>query len=152
MKIPGYRRTRRAPGVTKYTRAPAGKETHSTYETDQPWVVYHYGLTHDGYWPPWRSTRVLGRMKIICECAVCGHSEKLTLKMPRFGLIEPPKGGKHPERVRFLLAHVHKDQPPPMAWAKPLLNLAAYKGGLDLEALALRLEADLAASTENLEA
>jgi hypothetical protein len=119
------------------------EESLSTYETDQPWVVYRYGLTHDGWWPLWRSTRVLGRMKIVCECAICGDRTTLALRIPRFGTIKPPKGGKHVARLRYLMAHVHRDRPSPMAWARPLLNMAAHPGGLDLDALAMRLEADL---------
>ncbi len=119
----------------------------SNYDTDQPWVVYHYGLTHDRYWPPWRSTRVLGVAKVKCECAVCGEVRVVKAQIPRFG--DPnPSGAHHPERLRFLLDHLHSDRPSPMAWAKPLLNPAAHPGGrIDLDALALRLEADLAAAT-----
>lgn len=53
------------------------------------------------------------------------------------------------ERIKFLLAHLHRDQPHPMAWAKPLLNPAAHPGGIDLDLLAMRLEADLRASGES---
>ena len=45
--------------------------------------------------------------------------------------------------------HLHRDQPHPMAWAKPLLNPAAHPGGIDLDLLAMRLEADLRASGES---
>jgi hypothetical protein len=106
----------------------------STYETDQPWVAYHY-LTTD------RRTRITGRSKIECECAVCGERRVVTLKIPRTGPV--PDRGRHPERVRFLLDHLHRDRPNPMAWARPLLNPAAHKGGIDLDLLAMRLEADL---------
>lgn len=140
---PDYEKKDVAPGITTFKRMPAGKDTVSKFDTDQPWVVYHYGLTHDGYWPPWSSTRFLGHSKIICECAICGDRSVLKMKMPRFGPVPEPKGGKHEQRIRYLLAHVHKDRPAPMAWAKPLLNPAAHAGGLDLDALAMRLEADL---------
>jgi hypothetical protein len=112
---------------------------HSTYDTDQPWVVYHY-LTTD------RRTRITGRSRIACECAVCGTREVLTIRIPRVGPITGPKAGKHPERIRFLLAHIHKDRPHPMAWARPLLNPAAHTSGLDLNLLTMRLEADLRAA------
>lgn len=112
---------------------------YSTYEVDQPWVVYHYQTTD-------RRTRITGVAKIMCECAVCGERETIRFRIPRFGKIVDR--GKHPERIRFLLAHVHKDSAThPMAWARPLLNPAAYPGGLDLDLLAMRLEADLRDAT-----
>lgn len=114
----------------------------STYDVDQPWVAYHYGRTHDGWWPFWTSTRVIGRCKIECECAVCGYREVFTMKIPRFGSVNP-EGRKHPLRLKFLAQHAHPDRGAPMSWAKPLLNPAAHPGGLDLEALAMRLEADI---------
>lgn len=116
---------------------------YSTYETTQPWVAYHYGLTHDGWWPFWTSTRFLGRSKIGMECAVCGRYEVANMPIPRFGPVPAPKSGRHPMRERFLAEHEHPDRGSPMSWAKPLLNPAAHKGGVDLDALAMRLEADM---------
>lgn len=108
---------------------------HSTYETDQPWVVYHYRTTD-------RRTRITGRSKIECECAVCGERRLVTLRIPRFGPVVDR--GRHPERIRFLLDHLHRGETQhPMAWARPLLNMAAHPKGIDLDALAMRLEADL---------
>lgn len=115
----------------------------STYETTQPWVLYRYGLTHDGWWPFWNSTRVLGRAKIGMECMVCGARETANLRMPRFGPVPEPEGGRHPARVAFLKAHQHPDRGHPMSWAKPLANLAAHEGGASLDMLAMRIEADL---------
>lgn len=112
-----------------------------TYETSQPWVIYRY-LTTD------RRTRLTGRSRIKCECAICGESKTLILRIPRFGPVPKPEGGRHPERIRFLLAHVHPDRPHPMAWAKPLLNPAAHPGGMDLDLLAMRLEAELRVGQE----
>lgn len=110
---------------------------HSTYETEQPWVVYHY-LTTD------RRTRITGRSVIECECAVCGERRKVRIRIPRFGRVPAPVGGRHPERVRFLLDHLHRgEERHPMSWARPLLNLAAHQGGVDLDLLAMRLEAEL---------
>lgn len=106
------------------------------YETKQPWVVYRY-LTSD------RRSRITGRAKIECECSVCGGREVLTLRIPRFGPVPLPKGGRHPERVRFLLEHVHPERPHPMAWQRPLLNPAAHADGIDLDLLAMRLQAEL---------
>lgn len=116
----------------------------STYDTDQPWVVYHYGRTSDRFWPPWKSNRVLGRAAIDCQCAICGVTERVWVKIPRFGPVD--RYDKHPARIRFLLTHLHEDRPPMMAWALPLLNPAA--GPVDLDALAMRLQADLM-SAEN---
>lgn len=118
-----------------------------TYETDQPWVCYRYGRTHDKWWPLWSSTRVLGRAGIDAECCVCGDRTTLWLKMPRFGPVPKPKGGRHPARLRYLKAHLHPDQGHPISWARPLRNLAAFgPQGLNLDLLAARLEAELNAS------
>lgn len=116
---------------------------HSTYETTQPWVAYHYGLTHDLWWPIKGSTRWWGRSKIVMECAVCGRRETAVMRIPRWGPVPAPASGRHPVRERFLAEHAHPDRGAPMSWAKPLLNPAAHEGGVDLDALAMRLEADL---------
>lgn len=106
---------------------------HRTYEVDQPWVIYSY-LSRDD------RTRITGRSIVECECAICGERRRLKLRIPRVGPI--PDNGKHVERLRFLHEHVHPDRPAQMAWARPLLNPFA-SGPLDLDALAMRLEADL---------
>lgn len=120
-------------------------EFHSTFEVGQPWVVYHYGLTHDGWWPFWNSTRFLGVAKVICECAVCGDHTVITAKIPRVGPVPTPatKSGRHPLRERYLAEHAHPDRGAPFSWAKPMLNPAAHEGGLDLDQFTMRLEADL---------
>jgi hypothetical protein len=115
--------------------------TMSTYETTQPWVLYHYGLTHDRWWPFWNSTRVLGRAKIAMQCMVCGGREVARFRIPRFGSV--PDRGHHPLRRAFLVEHAHPDRGAPMSWAVPLANLAAHPNGLNLDALAMRLEADI---------
>ena len=109
---------------------------HRTYEEDQPWVVYEY-LTTD------KRTRITGRSRIEATCAVCGQCVVLVMRIPRFGAI--PDRGRHPKRVKFLLDHVHQDRRNPMSWAVPLLNPAAHAGGIDLDLLAMRLEAELRA-------
>lgn len=114
-----------------------------TYETTQPWVIYRYGLTHDKWWPIWNSTHLLGRARIECECAVCGHRKVLSIRIPRLGPVTTPESGRHPAREQFLAEHTHPDRGAPMSWARPLLNPEAHVGGLDLDALAMRLEADL---------
>lgn len=108
------------------------EQVRTTVETTQPWVVYHYGLTHDRWWPFWNSTRVLGRARIRLTCAVCG-----------VGPVPVPASGRHPERERFLAEHTHPDRGHPMSWAMPLLNPQAHQGGMDIDLLAARLEADL---------
>lgn len=118
-----------------------GGESRTMYDTDQPWVVYRYGLTHDVWWPFWSSTRVLGRARIEHQCAVCGERRVVTIRMPRFGPIHD--AGKHPARRAFLRVHLHPDRGAPMSWAMPFLNPAAMTGGIDLDAFAMRLEADL---------
>lgn len=112
------------------------------YDTDQPWVIYTYGLTHDGWWPFWSSTRVLGFARIGMECMVCGKTEVAKIRCPRLGAVPVPPTGKHERRMRFLGEHEHADRGAPMSWARPLRNLAAHNRGLDLDALAMRLEAD----------
>jgi hypothetical protein len=114
-----------------------------TYETTQPWVTYHYGLTHDKWWPFWNSTRFLGRARMRLACMVCGNQTVVSLRIPRFGSVPEPEGGRHPERKRYLAEHAHPDRGHPMSWAVPLRNLAAHPGGMNLDLFAARLEADL---------
>lgn len=117
--------------------------THETFETTQPWVTYTYGLTHDQWWPLWSSTRILGRARIRATCCVCGHSEVITMRIPRFGEVPAPESGRHPLRQRFLDEHAHPDRGHPMSWALPLRNPDAHPGGLNLEVFGMRLEADM---------
>lgn len=114
--------------------------SYSTYETDSPWVVYHYGLTHDGWWPFWNSTRILGRAKIAAECAICGVREVLAMKIPRFGPVEDK--GKHPKRLEFLAAHAHPDKPGVEHWARPLL---VPHVGVNLDAIGKRIVREITA-------
>lgn len=106
------------------------------YDTDAPWVCWQF-LSTDA------RTRVTGRMVVLMDCCVCGESRKLRLRIPRTGAI--PERGKHPARARFILDHLHPDRGNPMSWAKPLRNPAAFANGIDLDLLAMRLEADLSA-------
>lgn len=117
-------------------------KTMSTAEAGMPWITYHYGLTHDLWWPFWTSTRVLGRMRIKVACAVCGAEKVLSLRIPRFGAI--PDRGHHPARRAWMREHAHPDRGHPMSWAKPLTNMNNFGSeGLPLDLLAMRLEADL---------
>lgn len=123
--------------------SPVRGDLMQTYEAEQPWIIYTYGACHDKFWPPWRSTRVLGVTNIGMECAVCGQRQAAVLRIPRFGAIPEPEGGRHKTRLRFMLDHLHEDRGHQMSWARPLLNPMAG-GGLDLDLLKMRLEADLA--------
>jgi hypothetical protein len=119
-------------------RRTTDSEGASRYDTDYPWITWRF-LDTDA------RTRITGLSRIACTCAVCGRTERIALRIPRFGPIPAPPGGKHLERLRFIARHFHADRPHPMAWAKPLLNVSAHEGGLDLDLLAMRLEADLRA-------
>lgn len=117
---------------------------HEVAEATQPWVIYTYGRTHDGWWPLRNSTRILGHAKIGMECCVCGHTEIAKLRIPRVGAVPEPASGRHAERERFLAEHAHPDRGNPMAWARPLRNFNVFgSGGLDVEQLAMRIQADM---------
>lgn len=121
-------------------RAPGRDDGAERYDTDQPWICWRF-LTTDA------RTRLTGRSVVLMDCCVCGEREKVCIRIPRFGAVPAPPGGRHVERMRFMLKHLHPDKPHPIAWAKPLRNLAAFgPGGLDLDLLAMRLEADLRAA------
>jgi len=99
----------------------------AAYDTDQPWIIYEYGRTHDKWWPPWSSTRVLGYALIGCRCCICGDRTVLKIKMPRFGPVTKTVG-KHERRMAYLAKHEHHDRnDAPMTWAQPLANLAALR-------------------------
>lgn len=100
-----------------------------TYEVGSPWVTYHY-LTTDA------QTRITGRSRIRLACAICGHEETLTLRIPRVGPVPEPKGGRHPKRVEFVRAHQHTadERRDRTTWAKPLRNIAGL-GSVDLAAI-----------------
>ena len=115
---------------------PTRDEGAERYDTDQPWICWRF-LNTDA------RTRITGRSVVLMDCCVCGRREKLRIKIPRFGPVPIPPGGRHAERLRFMLDHLHPDKGHPMSWAKPLRNPFGQKGGLDLNLLAMRLEADL---------
>jgi hypothetical protein len=116
---------------------PTREEGAERYDTDQPWICWTF-LTTDA------RTRITGRSVIVMDCCVCGRKKKVSIRLPRFGPVPIPPGGRHAERIRFMLDHLHPDKPHPIAWAKPLRNTAAHPGGgIDLDLLAMRLEADL---------
>ena len=100
-----------------------------TYEVGSPWITYHY-LTTD------RRTRITGRSKILLACAICGHEEVLTIRIPRVGPVPMPQGGRHPQRVEFVRAHQHTaaERGDRARWAKPMRNVAGL-GQVDLAAI-----------------
>jgi hypothetical protein len=107
-----------------------------TYETDAPWVTWTW-LSTD------RETRFTGRMRMRLTCCVCGKREVIRPRIPRFGPVPEPPGGVHPERVAAKERHAHPDRGHPMSWALPLRNPLGQSGGLNLDLMAMRLEADL---------
>lgn len=120
-----------------------GDKWMTTAETAQPWIVYTYGLTHDKWWPCWNSTRVLGRAKIKMTCAVCGQTEIAKIRIPRIGPAPEPRLGRHAARLLFLFEHRHiKSMTHPMSWALPFLNPGVHQGGINLDLLVMRLQAD----------
>lgn len=96
-------------------------------EESQPWVLYVYGLTHDGLWPLRTSTRLLGYARIRCECMVCGDRTVMQLPIPRLRRVPRPANGRHPARENYLRAHEHPDRGHPIFWAQPLRNLHAIR-------------------------
>lgn len=114
--------------------APTRSEGAERYDTDQPWICWCFCSTD-------ARTRITGRMIVLMDCCVCGRQRKLRLPIPRFGPV--PDQGKHPARLRFMLDHLHSDKGHPMAWANPLRNPFGQREGIDLNLLAMRLEADL---------
>lgn len=109
--------------------------THRTYEANQPWVTYTYPYTDA------ECDRRGLLAHVVMECIVCGVTEDWTVRADEKP--KPQVGGYAPERRAFLAAHSHPDRGAPMSWAKPLANPAAHPGGIDPDALAMRLEADL---------
>jgi hypothetical protein len=114
---------------------PSHEEGSERYDTDQPWICWTF-LSTDA------RTRITGRSVVLMDCCVCGQKRKVRIRIPRVGPV--PDNGKHVERLRFMRDHLHPEKPHPITWAKPLRNLAVFgTGGLDLDLLAMRLEADL---------
>jgi hypothetical protein len=122
--------------VTDVFATPTKDEGAERYDTDQPWICWRF-LSTDA------RTRITGHSTVLMDCCVCGRREKVRIRISRFGPVPMPPGGRHVERLRFMLAHLHPDRGHPMSWAKPLRNVAAMGGKIDLNLLAMRLEADL---------
>jgi hypothetical protein len=98
------------------------QEIYETFETGQPWITWTY--LHPDWW-----TRVFGKTQVEAVCCICGHRETITVRMPRFGPVSAPAGGRHPTRVKFCSEHVHRlQQQAPETWVLPLRNPAALSG------------------------
>lgn len=108
---------------------------YETYEVEQPWVIYTYPYTDA------ECDRRGLLAHVVMECIVCGDTEDWTVKAGEEP--KPQVNGYAAERVDFLLTHRHPDRGSPMSWARPLRNVAAHPGGMDVDALAMRLEADI---------
>lgn len=133
----GWHKARPAPGVTLSWRH--GDELRQTYETTAPWVTWLW-LSSD------RETRITGRSLLQLTCAVCGKRETVRIRIPRVGPVPEPIDGIHPARKAAIARHAHPERGHPMSWAKPLLNPAAHTGGVELDLLAMRLDADVNAT------
>lgn len=107
-----------------------------TYEIDAPWVTWTW-LSSD------RETRITGRSRLKLTCCVCGKREIVRVPIPRIGPVTPPSGGVHPARIAAKERHAHPDRGHPMSWALPMRNPDAHPGGLNIDLLAARLEADI---------
>lgn len=90
-----------------------------------------------------RETRITGRVRMRMTCCVCGKRETIRPRIPRWGPVPEPPNGVHPERLGAIERHQHPDKGHPMSWALPLRNMGVFGGGLDLDLLGARLEADL---------
>lgn len=96
-----------------------------TYETTAPWITWTW-LSDD------RETRITGRMRHRMTCCICGKSEVIRPRIPRWGPVPQPAGGIHPERLRAIERHAHPGLRDPADWALPLRNPDAWAGGLPL--------------------
>lgn len=98
-----------------------------TYETDAPWVTWTW-LSTD------RETRITGRMRMRMECCICGAVEIVRPRIPRWGPVPIPEGGRHAVRVAAVERHHHTDRRNPILWRKPLRNLSAL-GNTSIESV-----------------
>lgn len=117
-----------------------------TYQVDQPWVCITYLMTDA------EADANQGESRAQFDCCICGEKEVVNFILPGaddpcWKTVDPEKGLPEAHRLltRFKLAHLHPDRKgqPMMMWAKPLRNLAALGGVIDLEQLKARLEQDL---------
>lgn len=112
-----------------------GPSTHSwgtettrrqTYETDAPWITWTW-LSLD------RETRITGHSRMKLTCCICGKSEVIRIRIPRWGPVPIPEGGVHTERHKARERHAHPDRRDPADWVLPFRNMAAFPAGLPLD-------------------
>lgn len=98
-----------------------------TYEINAPWITWTWLATD-------RETRFTGRMRMRLTCCICGQTEIVRPRIPRFGPVPEPEGGIHPERHKAIERHSHPGQRDPVDWALPFRNTAAWWDGVPLSA------------------
>lgn len=98
-----------------------------TYETTAPWITWTW-LSLD------RETRITGRSRMRLTCCICGLSEIIRIRIPRWGPVPEPEGGVHIERLRAIERHAHPDRRNPADWALPFRNPAGWGQGIPIEA------------------
>jgi hypothetical protein len=112
---------------------------------ETPWVIIGYMNTDE-------ECDKSGFLNYRLECCICGVIEHGCIKWPPkddpiWNDIDPMKGlsDAYQRRTTFQLLHLHPDRQnnPILTWAKPLKNLDAIGGTVDLEALAQRLRDSL---------
>lgn len=98
---------------------------HEWAEADAPWVTWTLPYTD-------RLTRVTGYATAELTCCICGAQEVHRARVPRWGPVPEPEGGRHRYRLEAIARHDHPDQRDPRDWALPLRNLAAGADVLDI--------------------
>jgi hypothetical protein len=118
------------------------------YLIEMPWICITY-LTTDA-----EADANGGQGKAILDCCICGVAEEKVFTLPAeddpvWATVDPQKGlpEAYEMRLAFQVAHLHdngNEYPDPMMiWAKPLRNMAALKGGVNLQQLRERLMAEI---------
>ena len=89
---------------------------HEWAEADAPWVTWTLPYTD-------RMTRLAGRSTAVMTCCVCGARERVSVRIPRWGPVPVPPGGRHQARLDAIVRHAHPHQRNPSDWALPLRNI-----------------------------
>lgn len=122
------------------------------YLIETPWITLTYPISDQ------EADANGGQSKIIFECCICGHQQEYGFVIPPINdpiwkAIDREKGLPEAYRIRceFQRDHLHpgKHNSPVLQWAKPLRNVAALGGSVDLEQLAERLNRDLKEMADN---